>query len=763
MPFAPSLRRLATAVCLLLTTTHLVAADSDWAESGVAAPAAADAPVCPDVLSQRPADRPVIGLVLSGGGARGAAHIGVLKVIEELGVPVDLVVGTSMGSIVGAMYASGTPVADIDRVVRETNWYEVLGDGPPYRELTITRKREKRDFALGGRLGIGKEGMKLPTGFSAGQNVQLMLRGLMQHVSDVPCFQDFAIPFAAVATDAATGDAVIMDRGDIVKALRASMAIPAYFTAIEHEGKLLIDGGPANNMPVTLAREMGADVVIAIDISTPYFSREQLRDMFSISMQMTTILARRAADEERRRLGSDDLLIVPELDGIETLDFAGMPKAIAAGEKAARETLAGWRWVDRTPMHDRPSARAASRYMQARKPARVGKVTVAGSSTLPAEQIIDRLALEEGDPLDDAALHKGITRVFGLDYFSAIDYRRTPSGDGVHDNLRLDVRSREWGPTYLQFGLGLYDNFDGITRYTLGASLTATQVNRLTGQFNLQVNVGSTQRFYAEFYQPVTVGAALFVAPWALTDRHDVDVAPAGLQVARLRAATDETGLDVGWAGRHGELRLGYALGQRDLGLTIGTPTGPSFSTDTGYVRLFGELDRQDDRDFPTKGTRLKALGEYGRPGLGSEGDFDHVQFALTHAKTYYGQQLLLGITAETVDVNGISLLEPSSTGGPLNLSAFNTGELTGDNAGSVRLMTYRLMNNFPIVKFYAGGGLEYGGAWNGAPTDVSERQLWPVLTAFAGLSTPIGPIMLVAGFSENNRRAVHFQLGYRL
>jgi NTE family protein len=721
----------------------------------------AAAPACRTGLDTRPANRPVIGLVLSGGGARGAAHIGVLKVIEEMGIPVDLVVGTSMGSIIGALYASGTPVSDIDRIVRETNWYKVLNDGPPYRDLALSRKREKRDFQLGGRLGIGPEGMKLPTGFSQGQNVQLMLRALTRHVADVRCFHDLAIPFAAVATDAATGEAVVLDRGDIVTSLRASMAIPAYFTAVEIDGRLLLDGGPANNMPVSIARRMGADIVIAIDISTPYFDREQLRDMFSISMQMTTILARRAADEERLRMRPDDLLIVPKLDGVETLDFDGMPAAVEAGERAARETLAGWRWAGHSTPAQRPSVRFSDRYISARKPVRMGRVTVSGEATLPHQQIIDRFALGEDDPLDDATLHRAITRVYGLDYFSTVDYERVSSQFG--DNIHLKVQSREWGPTYLQFGLGLYDNFDGITRYTLGASLTATQVNQLTGQFNLQANLGSVQRLFGEFYQPVTVGAALFVAPWALIDRHDVDVAPGGQLVARLRAATEEAGLDFGWAGRHGELRFGYALGSRHLNFLIGVPAAPTFSTATGYLRISGELDRHDERDFPTRGSRLQTLVEYGRPGLGSDDAFDHVLFSATQVKTWQQQHMLFGLSAETLDVDGGLLLEPSRTGGPLALTAFNPGELTGDNAASLRLLTYRRMNNLPIVKFYAGGGLEFGGAWNGSPTDVDPRQLWPVATFFAGLSTPIGPIMLAAGFSENNRSAVHFQLGYRL
>lgn len=716
---------------------------------------------CPSGLQSRPADRPVIGLVLSGGGARGAAHIGVLKVIEELGIPVDLVVGTSMGSIIGALYASGTPVSDIHRIVGDTDWYAVLNDGPPYRELTLARKREKRDFQLGGRIGIGKDGVKLPTGFTAGQNVQLMLRSLTRHVSDIPCFSNFAIPFAAVATDAANGEAVVLDHGDIVTALRASMAIPAYFTAVEFNGRLLIDGGPANNMPVSIARAMGADVVIAVDISTPYSGREELRDVFSMSMQMTTILARRAADEERKRLTARDVLIVPVLNDVDTLGFDSMPQAVVAGEAAARERLSAMPWVGRLEPQARPSARFGTRYMAARRPVRVGKVTVTGDTALPDTQITDRLGLVEGEPLEEHQLHRAVTRVYGLDYFSTVDYRRIPNGEA--DDIRLDIRSRSWGPTYLQFGLGLYDNFQGINRYSLGASLTATQVNRLTGQFNLQANLGSTQRLYAEFYQPVTVGAALFAAPWGLYDRHNVDIDAGGTPIARLRAGSEEGGLDLGWAGRNGELRLGYGWGYRRLDHLIGAAALPAFTTGVGYMRLRGEIDRQDQRDFPSRGTRIDALAEYGRPGFGSDGSFDRVRVDAAQVHSWGEQHVLMGVATEFLNVDTGMVLEPSRTGGPLALSAFNPGELTGDNAASLRLLTYRKMNNFPVLKFYAGGGLEFGGSWNGSPADVDIRQLWPGVTVFAGLSTPVGPLLLVVGQSENDRRAVHFQLGYRL
>lgn len=724
----------------------------------VAALQAADQ--CPVGIDKKAiGDRPVIGLVLSGGGARGAAHLGVLKVIEEMGIPVDVVVGTSMGSVVGGLYSSGLSVADIERVVRDNDWTQVLSDGPSYEELSMTRKREVRNHQLGGRLGMSANGIKLPTGLREGQNVRLMLRHLTRHVSDIHCFNQLALPFGAVATDVETGEAVVLDHGDLVTAMRASMAIPGYFSPVELDGRVLVDGGPANNMPVSLARAMGADIVIAIDIGTPMSKRDKMTNLVGISMQMTTMLARNTADQERRALKKDDVLIVPDLDTVATLDFEEMGDAITAGEAAARKALADYPWRSVVAPEQLPSARFAQRLAITRAPAKLAGVSVTGDKIVPPEQVTDRFRMRPGDDLDDKSINEGIARAYGLDYFSIVDYTRTPGEDG--DALALEIRRRSWGPTYVQFGLGLYNNFEGISRYSLGANLTMTELNRFTGQFNLQAQVGDVYRLAAEFYQPITAGAALFVAPRLLYDRHNFDIYYEADLLARLQAGAEEGGIDLGWTGAHSEWRLGYAAGLRRMALLIGPPVFPAESYDSGHLRMTGEYNTLDKAALASKGSQIDWLAEMGRPEYGSDGSFDHLRLRASHTFLTGRQRIQIGIGAETVDTRGGIVLEPAQLGGSFEMAAFADGELSGDNAAFARLATWWQAKEKALLPVYVGAALEYGGAWTGNPSDVTETDMWPTASLFAGVSTPIGPVVLTGGVSEHGRSAVHFQLGH--
>ncbi len=705
--------------------------------------------------------RPVIGLVLSGGGARGAAHVGVLRVLEEYGIPVDIVVGTSMGSIIGALYASGWPVDDIEKIVNDTDWNAVLDDGPPFVDYSTVRKREMRAYSLGGRLGIGSKGIKLASGFREGQNIGLMLRDLTRHVSDITCFRDLAVPFAAVATDAETGEEVVLDHGDIVKALRASMALPGYFSPVDIDGRLLVDGGVANNMPVSLAREMGADIVIAVDIGTPMASRDQLRSMFSVSQQMSVMLARRGADRERRSLHDRDVLIIPELSDIKTLDFPEMPAAVKAGEQAARLDLLNFPERNQEQAGQLPAARFAEKLADSHQATRLHHVHVTGDVIVPEEQILNRLGLAEGDRLYRSKIDRAITRIYGLDYYSTIDYRREPRADGTEDLVVMPV-GRTTGPNYIQFGLGMYDNFEGTNEFVLGASLATTELNRLTGQLLLQFQLGATQMLHAELYQPITGSGHVFVAPGLLSESHNLDVYAGANPYARYQVSTHTMSLDIGWAHRTGEWRIGYGRGEQRLNRLIGVPAFLNFDSDLGYLHVRAEFDNQDRRDFPRTGIRAEFDAAFGDQSLGATDKYDAGHLTAEFAGSAGAQTWVFGLHGASQHTHGSMALEPVTLGGPLLMSAFSRDELVGEQAAMVRLGTYRQFNRLNWLQAYAGASLEYGGAWSGDISDMRSDDLWPVAAAYLGMTTPLGPVMLVGGISEQGHRALQFQLGYR-
>jgi NTE family protein len=262
----------------------------------------------------RTTERPKIGLVLSGGGARGAAHIGVLEVLEEMHIPIDCIVGTSMGSIVGGLYASGMSPAEINEALATIDWEDAFNDNIPREDRSFRRKRDDDLYLIKHKPGIGDDGkIKLPTGFLQGQKIDLIFKELTLPVSDIKNFDQLNIPFRAVATDITTGEMVVFSSGDLAKSMRASMSIPGIFAPMEMDGRLLVDGGVSNNLPVDVARDMGAEIVIVVDISTPLKKREELTSALSITAQLTGILTRRNTEAQIATLSDKDILIVPPL------------------------------------------------------------------------------------------------------------------------------------------------------------------------------------------------------------------------------------------------------------------------------------------------------------------------------------------------------------------------------------------------------------------------------------------------------------------
>src|ERR1700723_4286678 len=295
----------------------------------------------PNAPAAPPAEvRPRICLVLSGGGARGMAHIGVLKVLEELKVPIDCIAGTSMGAVVGGLYASGMSAAQIDTTMRWVDWQEAFRDLPPRRDLAFRRKQDDRNFLVDLPLGLKHGKILLPKGFIQGQKLQETLRQLTLPFSNSTDFDRLPTPFRAVSTDLETGDAVLLDKGDLSIAMRASISAPGVFAPVDYEGRLLVDGGLADNLPIDVARAMNADILIVSDVSFPLHDRAQLDSALSISNQMLAILLRKDSDRQKSTLGPKDVLIEPNLGLTPATDFTAAVSVISRGEDAARAATA---------------------------------------------------------------------------------------------------------------------------------------------------------------------------------------------------------------------------------------------------------------------------------------------------------------------------------------------------------------------------------------------------------------------------------------
>ena len=281
--------------------------------------------------------RPKVGLVLSGGAARGLAHIGVLKALEEQGVRIDAIAGTSMGAVIGGLYASGYSVEELEKLATTLDWQQALSDAPPRKDIPFRRKQDDRDFLVKQKLSFRDDGsLGLPLGVIQGQNLALLLESKLAHTADTRDFDKLPIPFRAVATDIASGEKVVFRKGHLPQVIRASMSIPAVFAPVELEGRLLVDGGMVDNIPLDIVREMGVDIAIVVDIGTPLRSRKQLATVVDVLNQSITLMTRRNSEEQLAALHPNDVLIEPPLASFGVTDFGKAEEMIDAGYRATR-------------------------------------------------------------------------------------------------------------------------------------------------------------------------------------------------------------------------------------------------------------------------------------------------------------------------------------------------------------------------------------------------------------------------------------------
>src|SRR5271170_8202756 len=385
-----------------------------------------------------PAVRPRICLVLSGGGARGMAHIGVLKVLEDLQIPIDCIAGTSMGAIVGGLYASGMTAKQIDATMRSLDWQEAFRDTPPRRDLAFRRKQDDRNYLVRLPLGLKHGKLLLPKGLIQGQKLQETLRQLTLPFSNTTNFDLLPTPFRAVATDLETGNAVFMDKGDLAIAMRASMSAPGVFAPVEVDGRLLVDGGLAENLPINVARAMHADVLIVSDVSFPLQPRAALDSALTISNQMLAILVRKDADRQRATLGPEDILIEPAIGTASATDFTVASGTISAGENAARSQLARLATVS---VSDAAYAEYLTR-RAAREPGlpEIKFVRVDAQSKRYEKTILAEMQPLVDKPLNSEAVSARVTELYGLGNFETLDYSLVTEGEGDDAQSGLEVR-----------------------------------------------------------------------------------------------------------------------------------------------------------------------------------------------------------------------------------------------------------------------------------------------------------------------------------
>src|SRR5262245_38174670 len=361
--------------------------------------------------------RPKIGLALSGGGARGFAHIGVLQWFEEHHIPVDFIAGPSLGGLVGGLYATGKTPAELRELVADLDWDTLLRGYPSFRQLSYRRKEDRLNIPGPLTLGL-RQGLKFPVGVNAGMEIGLVFDRLVLPYDDVKNFDQLPIPFRCVATDLVAAQAIVLKEGSLSRSLRATMSIPSLFTPVDIDGKILADGGVLNNVPTDVVKEMGAEVVIAVDIGTPLGDKESLNSMFSILSQTTSV---GSMDSIRRNLRLADLLISLDLEKYTAMSFEESAAIADLGYKGAEQkarllesfSLSEPEWQEYL------ARRRARILTEVPAPA---FVKIEGSGATGTRVISDSLANLEGKPIDPQVLGAELTKLWGTGRLETVNY-----------------------------------------------------------------------------------------------------------------------------------------------------------------------------------------------------------------------------------------------------------------------------------------------------------------------------------------------------
>jgi NTE family protein len=697
-------------------------------------------------------------LVLSGGGARGMAHIGVIRVLERERIPVDCIVGTSMGAVVGSLYASGMTAAEIESGLRALDWNAMFVDRIDRRVFTQRRKAEDRSLLAKGGFGLRDGKLTVPPSLFEGQRLAVALRAALLPSAKIPRFDDLPIPYRAIGTDLETGDAVAMDHGDLVNAVRASMAVPGALAPVSYGDRSLVDGGMSQNLPVEIAQAWGAKRIIAVDIGASLKKREQLTDPFSITDQMVTALMLKETRRQRERLGSGDVLIIPELGDLSSADFtAGLDQGIALGEQAAIAALPRLQTMRVSP--EAYGAWREARLARLKPIGPVDRVELVNTSAMDDEALRAYLNTRPGDTIDPNKIEEDLSRLYGLGEFSRAYY--TVDTDAADKTVLTYVaRSRRWEEDgTLKFGIFLQDDFEGHGDYQIGARYGKRELNRFGGDLQLEGRLGDRNRAFAEWNQPLDLRRNAFVRPsleWNSENETliDSDNDPGNYRYSRweTRAAL---GLNLrAW----GEIAITPFVRRNHFDLRSAPLFNdiPRTSTSTGVDAEF-TFDTQDDAEFPGKGWYLQARHTRYLPAFGADTEGFTSRAKASYAFTALGGRWQFGAQAQ--DHKGNAYEDVALLGGPFRLSGYGIDTLRGSGSALGTLQF-----NYPLAQLlqyplFFGGSLEAGQTWRHGETAAFDRTIFGG-SVYTALDTPIGPIYFGLGLAEDGQEAVFFRLG---
>ena len=714
----------------------------------------------PQLSGPPAASRKPVGLALSGGGALGLAHIGVLRWLEEHHIPVDRIAGTSMGGIIAALYATGRSPAEIEKFAEDIDWDQALLPEPDYDQLSFRRKQDRRNYQIAAALGL-KHGFRGPNGFSAGHGVGLLLDRFALPYSGIASFDDLPIPFRCVATDMLNGDEVVLENGSLADAVRATMAIPGVFSPVEINGHVLADGGMVENIPVSVVRNMHADVVIAVELRVPIGGRDDLDSLTGVLSRALSVVI---LQNERRSLAASDATVTVDVGKLTATNYSKVKELIQLGYDAADRqapALLQYQIADDAQWHEYLEARLARK-----RPAinQVKTVVVEGADRDEDRRIAEELHSVTEGALNLPRLETQLTRIAGEGAYDRLGYEGFVQ-NGV-PSLRITAHDKTYGPPFVDLAVNVNGSGVAAFDFSAGARVTFMDVRHHGGEWRNDLLLGSSNLFATEFYQPIA-GTGFFVAPFAFASKTARNAFTGQQRVAIFGDERAGGGMDIGYnTGRRSEMRLGYQIFSGRLAPLVGSAGLPTASGSTGEFRLRYVWDGQDSPAVPSRGLRITTslTRVLQSPRLVHPLDQAELQtstFIPLGGKNSAVSRTSLFITASggTTFQGVAGPLQVFTLGGPFRLGAYLPEEFLGNHYAFAAVGFRRELFQLPPIvgkKIYWGGWYESGTAFNRPGPIVVRGSLNLGVIA----DTILGPILLGGSISPTGKARANFSVG---
>ncbi len=706
--------------------------------------------------------RPTIGLVLSGGGARGFAHVGVLKVLEENRVPVDYIGGASIGGLIGALYAMGKSPAEIEDLIAELEWGKLFTSSTSFDNLSFRRKEDRRNIPGPIPLRGQPNDLKLPTAFNSGHEIGLLFDRVTLPYARVKDFDQLPIPFRTVGTNMVNGASEELKSGSLSRSLRATMSIPGVFAPVEIDGKILSDGGLVNNIPTNVVKAMGADILLVVNIETQPASRESLESLIGVLAQTINIST---ADNSRRSLLQADLIIAPDLEKFTSSSFADSEEIIKLGYQGAKQkevllrglSLSEEAWQEHIALRkkrERPDIDPVPTFL-----------AVDGFDRAAARTI--EVKLQEkylGSALDEAKraeLEKDLSELTGTGRFDALNYDIIERDGNVGLNIRTnETNGKPTDPTRLDIGFDVNSVESEDSNLSIIARITFFDVGRYGAEWRNDVRVGSNMLLASEYFRPLG-NTKFFTAPRVAYERRKVSFYDDNVRLSEYSISGMQAGVDLGYTfNKRSELRAGYAIGYERATRRIGDPLLPEVKGKFSLASMRWTYDGLNQAQVPRQGILSRNSIDHYFDSPGITGGITQAESQTSIFRPISEHNTVFGFGGAGTSFGSTApVLRQFTLGGPFRIGGYGVDQFRGSNYafGGVGILHSRQI--LPALF----GGKGYVGAWyEGGSAYESFREAKYRQSVSGGfiIETPLGPILLGGGFNQSGEGRFFFSFG---